>query len=66
MKGGLLRCLLLPRILLLALGITPPQRRHHLLGPVRRWADEGLNVVVVDHFLFQQGVRQLERTKGSV
>lgn len=31
-----------------------------------RWANEGLNVLIVYHFLFQKGIRQLERTNTAV
>ena len=65
-QGQLLGPLLLPRVLLLPLGITPLLRCDPFLGPVGRRADEGLDVLVVDHFLFQQGTRQLEEQEGSV
>ena len=57
-QGQLLGPLLLPRVLLLPLGITPLLRCDPFLGPVGRRADEGLDVLVVDHFLFPTSLQK--------
>lgn len=62
----LLGHLLLPRGLLLPLGINPPLWWDHFLRPMGRWANESLNVLIVYHFLFQKGICQLERTNTAL
>lgn len=61
--GWLLWGVLVPHILLVSLGFDPALRGNHFLGPVGRRPDQGFDVVVIDHFLFQEGVGQLNTEK---
>lgn len=59
------RCFLLPGVLLVPLCLQPALRSNHLLGPMGWGPDQCLNVIVIDHFLLQEGIGQLEKRKEA-